>query len=81
MKTLTLILVSVFCGGSVERSAKPIDPGDFTKLHTLIKPRKDETAWEQLPWMTDLWKARKRAAAEGKPVLLWERDGHPLGCV
>ena len=23
----------------------------------------------------------KQAAAEGKPLLLWEMDGHPLGCV
>ena len=27
-----------------------------------------------------LWQARERAAAEGKPILLWEMDGHPLGC-
>jgi len=79
MKHLTLILASVACFGSVARSAEPIDPADFAKLHTLIKPCEDENAWEQLPWMTDLWEARKRAAAEGKPVLLWERDGHPLG--
>ncbi len=25
--------------------------------------------------------ARKVAAKEGKPILLWEMDGHPLGCV
>jgi hypothetical protein len=31
--------------------------------------------------MTDLWEARRRAAAEGKPMLVWEMDGHPLACV
>jgi hypothetical protein len=30
--------------------------------------------------MSSLWEARKRAAAEGKPILLWEMDGNPLGC-
>jgi hypothetical protein len=30
--------------------------------------------------MSSLWEARRKAAAEGKPILLWEMDGHPLGC-
>ena len=34
----------------------------------------------QVPWLTSLWEAREKAAAEGKPILLWEMDGHPLGC-
>jgi hypothetical protein len=29
--------------------------------------------------MTSLWEARKKAAAEGKPILLWVGDGNPLG--
>ena len=24
--------------------------------------------------------ARRLAAQKGKPILLWEMDGHPLGC-
>ncbi len=53
---------------------------DFAKLHALIKPRADEENWLQIPWSANLWEARKKAAAEGKPILLWEMDGHPLGC-
>ncbi len=49
-------------------------------LHAVIKPQTDEEAWAKIPWMTSLWEARKKAAAEGKPILLWEMDGHPLGC-
>ena len=58
----------------------PIPPEQFTKLHALIKPKLDESKWEQIPWLTSLWEARRRAAAEGRPILLWEMDGHPLGC-
>lgn len=58
----------------------PIDPQQFAKLHSLIKPKPEESKWEQIPWLTDLWEARQQAAAEGKPILLWEMDGHPLGC-
>ena len=59
----------------------PIKPAQFEKLHALIKPRADELKFMEIPWMTDLWAARKKAADEGKPILLWEMDGNPLGCV
>ncbi|NJS40303.1 MAG: hypothetical protein HC783_16310 [Rhodobacteraceae bacterium] len=44
------------------------------------EPAKDEDKWATIPWQTDLWQARKTAAEQGKPILLWEMDGHPLGC-
>ena len=62
-------------------AAEPIKPEQFTKLHTLIKPQQGEEKFMEIGWMTDLWEARKKAAADGKPILLWEMDGHPLGCV
>jgi hypothetical protein len=62
-------------------AVEPIAPEQFSKLHALIKPKSDEAKWEQIPWLASLWDARQRAAAQGKPILLWEMDGHPLGCV
>jgi len=50
-------------------------------LLAVIKPAPDEDRWAKIDWRTDLWEARKEAAAAGKPILLWEMDGHPLGCV
>jgi hypothetical protein len=52
----------------------------LAELHAVIKPQAAEEAWSKIPWMTSLWEARKKAAATGKPILLWEMDGHPLGC-
>ena len=62
------------------RAAEPIPPEQFARLHALIKPAPDEDAWARIPWRTSLWQARREAAAQGKPILLWEMDGHPLGC-
>jgi hypothetical protein len=62
-------------------AAEPVALDRFEKLHKLIKPQTDERNWEQLPWMVDFWEARREAAKLGKPIVLWERDGHPLGCV
>ena len=44
-------------------------------------PTKVESRWLEIDWKTDLWEARKEAARTGKPIYLWEMDGHPLGCV
>ncbi len=70
------LLIAIDAGG-----AEPIKLAQFEKLHALIKPQADEEKFMQIPWLTNLWEARKQAAADGKPILLWEMDGHPLGCV
>jgi hypothetical protein len=62
-------------------AAPPVPAKDFSRLHTLIKPAAAEEKWTQIPWLVSLWDARQKAADAGKPILLWEMDGHPLGCV
>ncbi len=52
----------------------------FMKLHALMHPTPTEVKWLEIDWRTDLWEARKEASAKGKPIYLWEMDGHPLGC-
>ncbi len=49
-------------------------------LHRVIIPSSDEVAWQEIPWTIDLLEARRTAAREGKPIFLWQMDGHPLGC-
>jgi hypothetical protein len=61
-------------------AADPIRPEQVGVLRALIKPDRGEDPWATIPWLTDLWQARQIAAREGKPILLWEMDGHPLGC-
>jgi RNA polymerase sigma factor (sigma-70 family) len=58
----------------------PSWPAQFTQLQTLIKPRADESQVEQVPWITFLWEARLKAAAEGKPIFIWAAGGPPGGC-
>jgi hypothetical protein len=76
--TSTLVVLAAVAPA---RAGEPITPEQFQSLLTLIKPAAAEDKWAQIPWMTDLWEARRRAAAEGKPLLVWEMDGHPLACV
>ena len=39
-----------------------------------------EVKWQEIPWQTDLWAARRMAAEQGKPIFLWAMNGNPLGC-
>jgi hypothetical protein len=59
------------------KAAPGLTADRFDSLRALIKPRPG--GYADIPWMTDLWEARKKAAAEGKPLLVWVGDGHPLG--
>jgi hypothetical protein len=74
-------LLALAASMSAAHGAEPIKAEHFQKLHALIKPQKSEEKFMQIPWRTSLWDARKEAAKEGKPILLWEMDGHPLSCV
>jgi hypothetical protein len=67
------------CGLLCVAAAEP-NTGQIEKLAALIKPSAGEDKWANIPWLTSLWEARKVAAKEGKPILLWEMDGNPLGC-
>jgi hypothetical protein len=79
---MRLLLCSLACvaPGLGAPAAEPIRPEQFAKVQALIKPDQGEDRWATIPWLTDLWQARTIAAAQGKPILLWEMDGHPLGC-
>lgn len=78
-----LLTASVLLIAALVTSANAADPitlAQLPELRALIRPQAFETTWNEIPWLTSLWQARQRAAAEGKPILLWEMDGHPLGC-
>jgi hypothetical protein len=77
---LTIATATILLTLSAFSADSTFSPESFTRLHSLIKPKASEETWIRIPWMTGLWEARQRAAAEGKPILLWEMDGHPLGC-
>ncbi len=58
----------------------PLTRVDFDVVKKLVPPQASEDEFDKIPWLTSIWAAREKAAKEGKPILLWEMDGHPLGC-
>ena len=57
-----------------------VEGDEYRELVEEIKPAGDELKWLEIEWGTDLWAVRQRAAEVGKPIFLWEMDGHPLAC-
>lgn len=61
------------------QDAPEIAPADFARLHALIRPQAGESPWRDVEWMTNVRDARRKAAAEGKPILIFTAaDGSPL---
>lgn len=52
---------------------------DFERTFALVKSSPGEARWDEIPWTTSLWEARKRAADEGKPLFIWAANGNPVG--
>jgi hypothetical protein len=82
-------LLAVVLGVSAARQDKAVPSKDFLtpesmgRLHALIRPQKGEYKWDRIPWYASIWHARKAAAAEDKPILVFGTSGagfnDPLG--
>ena len=74
---LGLLTLAALSAAPAFADPEPIAVKDFDHLHKLIKPAADESRWLGMNWLTSLWEARQKAAAEGKPILLWSGGGAP----
>jgi hypothetical protein len=75
MRLFLALLLAAASALAQERKA----PEPFEKFHAMMKPQAGEWNWAKIPWMGDLGEARKKAAAEGKPLYVWTMAGEPLG--
>lgn len=76
---LGLLFACAMTAQAEQRVAK-IPAADFERLSSLIKPQKGESPWRDIAWLTNVTEARKKAAAEGKPIVIFTAaDGSPLG--
>ncbi len=55
-----------------------VDELDRWREH--LQPRAKELAFEEIPWLSDFAAGLKASEAQGKPLLFWAMNGHPLGC-
>jgi hypothetical protein len=56
-----------------------IPAADFDRLLAAIKPQPGESPWREVPWLTNVTEARRKASAENKPLVIFTAaDGSPL---
>jgi hypothetical protein len=79
MKPLATVLLLGFLVQQNGEAPPGIPPGPAERLFALVKASPGEARWDEIAWTTSLWEARKKAAAEGKPLFLWAANGNPLG--
>lgn len=61
-------------------TAAELSEENSADVKRLIEPQEGEGLWRHVPWRTNLSQARRQAAAEGKPLLIWAGGGSaPLG--
>ena len=68
-------LVVVFATGPLRAEQPRLRSDEFTRLHQMLKPQPGESRWMEIDWYPNVWEARKKAAAEGKPIFLWAGSG------
>lgn len=55
---------------------------DFARAAALVKPQPTEHQWAKIPWFISVAEAQKKAAAEGKPLVLARAaQGCVVGCL
>lgn len=83
---LATAAVAAVLGTAAADPARPpaaLDAESFPRIHALIRPQADEWRHLKVNWITDVVAARKRAAAEDKPLVICYTGGagynEPLG--
>lgn len=74
---------ALFAQPAVAGTADDLTPKTFPALHGLVRPQPSEWRHLQVQWMTDVVAARKKAAAEDRPIVICYTGGagynEPLG--
>lgn len=81
MKTIMCVLLA-FAALPICASGQNRVPRVFPDLETkvaAILPTEEEQAFLQIPWRLNVMQARAESARTGKPMFVWEMNGHPLG--
>jgi len=83
-RTVAIVSLCLATSGVNAQATKlDLTPGHFESLHTLIRPHDNEWRHLKVNWITDVAAARKKAAAEDKPIVICYTGGagynEPLG--
>ena len=74
-----LVLSACSTPGYGDEVVPKLSPDDLVPLLATIKPQKGESPWREIAWLTNVTEARRKAAREDKPLVIFTAaDGSPL---
>jgi len=76
--SLIATMGTIFGGATAQEAGSkrpPLSLAAVEKLHGFLKPQPGESRWMEIDWHPSVWEARRKAAAEGKPLLIWAGSG------
>ena len=77
-----LALAAALAGQDLQGRLAEVEPSDanLAAWRQHLEPSGRELRWESIPWLPTFGEGLLQADREGKPLLLWTMNGHPLGC-
>ena len=78
---LTMLFSSVVSATCVhaDKRVPELSHPEFDRHQAAIKPQQGESPWREIPWLTNVTEARRKASAEDKPLVIFTAaDGSPL---
>jgi len=82
----TLGLLAFPPGSSAAAQEKPpvlqndLSWNNWSAWKAFLVPSSADLSFEKIPWIPSFGAGILQAQKEGKPLLLWVMNGHPLGC-
>lgn len=73
---ITFLIAAVASWGA----ATELNDQTFAQLRDAIVPGAEEQSYLEIPWRESFVTAVNEAETDGRPILLWAMNGHPLGC-
>src|SRR5205085_7979893 len=74
-----LFVLAIASTCALAEAIPEISSADFGRLLAAIKPQQGESPWREIPWLTNVTEARRKASAEDKPLVIFTAaDGSPM---
>ena len=78
MSASTLLTVALALGAPPQETE--LTQASIDAIRELVLPTAEELSYERIPWIPSFAEGIHRASEEGRPLLFWAMNGHPLGC-
>lgn len=77
-----MVLSALLLQDGVAQALPDLEPreADLALWRQHLEPAGRELRWESVPWLSTFGEGLLQADREGRPLLLWTMNGHPLGC-